>query len=268
MAPVRTTSRPTAVAGGFYPDDPAALRRDVRGYLDGARSKADTAALPKAIIGPHAGYVYSGPIAGSAYAPLLPLRGRIERVVIMSPAHRVPFSGLAVPGVDAFDTPLGPVALDREAIEKVLVLPDLVELDEPHAPEHGIEVHLPFIRETLGDVRLVPIVFGDVSHGSATRVFDTLWEGDETLIVISSDLSHFHDYAAATRLDRATADAIVDRRLDRIGPSAACGSVAIRGLLDADAGRGLNVRCVDLRNSGDTAGPRDRVVGYGAFLLD
>lgn len=268
MAPVRTIARPTAVAGLFYPDDPATLQRDVRRYLDDASPPHHTDPPPKAIIGPHAGYAYSGPVAGSAYAPLESLRGTTQRVVIMSPAHRVAFSDLALPSVGAFDTPLGPIVLDREAMETILSLPSVVSLDEPHAPEHGIEVHLPFILETLGDVKIVPIVFGDVSYHPAARVFEALWGGDETLIVVSSDLSHFHDHPTATGLDRATADAIVERRLDHIGPDEACGSVAIRGLLAAEPGRALTVRCTDLRNSGDTSGDRDRVVGYGAFALN
>ncbi len=268
MATARTISRPTAVAGLFYPDDADALRAEVEHYIDDATTHAG--APPKAIIGPHAGYTYSGAIAGSAYGPLRSCHGTVDRVIIMSPAHRVAFGGIAAPSVDAFESPLGPLAVDRDAIDSLLHTPETatVELDEPHAPEHGIEVHLPFIQAALGDVRIVPLVFGDVGYEAAAQVVDTLWGGEDTAIVISSDLSHFHDYATATRLDRATADAIVERRVDRIVPQAACGSVAIQGLLAAEAGRGLEVRCVDLRNSGDTAGTRDRVVGYGAFLLN
>ena len=257
-------ARQPAVAGSFYPDDPAELRAAVDGYLDAARNGGQT---PKALIAPHAGYVYSGPVAGSAYAAVRARAGRIERVVLIGPAHRVALRGLATSGADAFSTPLGDVPVDREAVEALLALPRVTEMEQAHALEHSLEVHLPFLQRALGRFSLVPLVAGDASADEVAEVLEMLWGGAETLLVISSDLSHYHDYETARRLDEATSGAI--EALDPAGLSqeSACGHIPIRGLLLAARNHGLRARALDVRNSGDTAGPRDQVVGYGAYAF-
>ena len=259
-----TTTRSAAVAGLFYPGDPQALAAEVEGYL--AEAKGPGAPPPKAIIAPHAGYIYSGPIAGTVYARLAPLRGRIRRVVLAGPAHRVYVKGAAIPSVGSFETPLGPVALDREAFAQLRALPFVEVSDRAHAQEHCLEVHLPFLKAVLGDFALVPIVVGDASTEEAATLLETLWGGDETLIVVSSDLSHYLPYEMARRVDDATAQAIVHLEA-RLVPDEACGAIPINGLLRAARKRGLVPERLDVRNSGDTAGPRDRVVGYGAFAF-
>ncbi len=265
--------RPCAVAGRFYPSDPAVLQQDVDHYVQPDRPGPDFDRPIKAIIAPHAGYIYSAPIAGSAYRCVVDLRGKIRRVVLIGPAHYVAFSGLAVSSADIFETPLGNIAVDTECVHK-LVDSQIVNIhDEAHAPEHGLEVHLPFLIHCLADrnsgvdFSLVPLLFGDVSYEHTSDVLDPFLDEPQTLIVVSSDLSHYHDYESARRLDRETADAILAGRGDVITSSRACGHNAIRGLLSCVNSRGLRVTELDLRNSGDTAGPRDRVVGYGAFAI-
>jgi len=263
-----SSRRQAAVAGMFYPSAPDALTAEVERHMRPALGRLPSdAPLPKALIAPHAGYVYSGPIAASAYAQVAPLRGKVRRVVLLGPSHRVAFDGLAVPSVDAFETPLGPVAIDRGAIESIRRLPGVAELDRAHAPEHSLEVHLPFLTRALGDYGLVPIVVGQAAPDSIAAVLETLWGGPETLIVISSDLSHFHDYATAAARDGRTAAAIETLALERIEGGDACGARPIAGLLAQARRRDLRVTTLDLRNSGDTAGGRDRVVGYGAWSV-
>jgi AmmeMemoRadiSam system protein B len=259
-----TTVRHPAVAGLFYPDGSAALRSEVERLLGGAPRPAET---PKALIVPHAGYVYSGPVAASAYAALGALRGTISRVVLLGPCHRVAVRGLAAPSVDAFVTPLGQVPLDRTALERVLALPQVVERDDVHAEEHSLEVHLPFLQVALGDFRLVPLAVGDATPEQVAEVLDALWGGPETLLVVSTDLSHYYDYARARALDAETCRAIEELRPEALGSESACGRYPLRGLLVVARRRGMHVRTLDLRSSGDTAGPRDRVVGYGAWLV-
>ncbi|MDR3518195.1 MAG: AmmeMemoRadiSam system protein B [Azospirillaceae bacterium] len=267
-----TSIRETAVAGAFYPAAAGPLQAMIESCLADTEQKvtqpvARDPRLPKAIIVPHAGYIYSGPIAASAYARLRPLRGRITRVVLIGPSHRVAFTGLAVTGARAYQTPFGPVALDRPAIEALLTLPEVVELDEAHGPEHSLEVQLPFLIHVLGPFTLVPIVAGFATPDAVARVLERVWGGPETLIVVSSDLSHYLDDAAAKRLDALTATAIEQRDPERIGDSQACGQVPVRGLLALARRKDLTVETLDLRNSGDTAGDRNRVVGYGAWAL-
>ncbi|MGF1547689.1 MAG: AmmeMemoRadiSam system protein B [Thiotrichales bacterium] len=256
--------RPAAVAGKFYPGEADALRTMLRGLIDQAVTDAPP---PKAMIVPHAGYIYSGPVAASAYARLLNRTQPITRVVLLGPDHRVGFRGMAIPTVDDFATPLGRVALDRDAIEHVARLPGVIAFDQGHAQEHSLEVHLPFLQRVLDGFSLVPIVVGDAPAEQVAAVLDALWGGSETLIVVSSDLSHDHDYATAQRRDRATTEAITQLRGERLSGEDACGYRAIRGLLLTAAARGMTVTVVDQRNSGDTAGSRDRVVGYGAYVL-
>ena len=256
--------RPPAVAGTFYPEDPVALAAMVDRALGAAPAGEPP---PKALIVPHAGYVYSGPIAGSGYARLAPLRDVVRRVVLLGPAHRVRVAGLAVSSADAFATPLGRVDLDRELRARVRELPGVQVHDAAHAREHSLEVQLPFLQRVLARFTLLPLVVGDAEPAAVAAVLDAVWGGAETLIVVSSDLSHYHDYDTAVRRDRATAAAVVARAAERIDDDDACGARPLRGLLEATARRGLGVRLLDLRNSGDTAGPRDEVVGYGAFAV-
>jgi MEMO1 family protein len=257
--------RPPAVAGMFYPGSARSLAAEVDRMLAGAATTA--AAAPKAIIVPHAGYIYSGPIAASAYALLAPLRGRIRHVILLGPAHRLAFRGFALPSVTAFRTPLGDVPVDQEAAAQARGVPGVQVLDAAHDGEHSLEVHLPFLQRTLGDVAVLPVVVGDADGEAVARLLEALWGGPETLIVISSDLSHYYPYAAARTRDADTAAAI--ERLDGAGldDESACGRIPIRGLLRVAQRHGLVCRRLDLRSSGDTAGPRDQVVGYGAWAL-
>jgi len=257
------------VAGAFYPADPRSLATSVRSYLDEAeKGLGDSpSGAPKAIIAPHAGYVYSGPVAASAYARVARGRDHIHRVVLLGPSHRVPLMGLAAPSVDAFETPIGRIPLDRDAIREILDLPQVRELDSPHTWEHSLEVHLPFLQMVLDHFDLVPLAVGDASTDEVDEVLERLWGGDETLIVVSSDLSHYYDYETARRLDAATTRAIESLSPERIGAESACGRVPARGLLRAARRHGLHARAVDVRNSGDTAGSRDEVVGYGSYVF-
>ncbi|MCB1735660.1 MAG: AmmeMemoRadiSam system protein B [Gammaproteobacteria bacterium] len=259
------TFRPPAVAGMFYPDDPVELRTQIQAYL--AAATPANVVVPKALIVPHAGYRYSGPVAASAYVRLAPIAARIERVILLGPAHRVALRGIAASSADLFRTPLGDVPLDRAAIDALIDLPQVGVVDQAHAQEHSLEVHLPFLQALLGVFKLVPLVVGEAAPAQVAEVIERLWGGPETLIVISSDLSHYHDYATAQRMDKATSEAILSGRIDDIGYHDACGRNPVNGLLAAVSAHGLTAEMVDLRNSGDTAGPRDKVVGYGAYVF-
>jgi AmmeMemoRadiSam system protein B/AmmeMemoRadiSam system protein A len=251
----------------FYPGNPRELDSVVRQMLSDAASEAPTGPVPKAIIAPHAGYVYSGPIAATAYARLKPAASRIHRVVLLGPCHRVPVRGLAVSGADAFMTPLGAIPVDRGAIERILDLPQVEIFEATHAEEHSLEVHLPFLQEILDDFSLVPLVVGQATADEVAEVLDRLWDGPETLIVVSSDLSQYLDYESARQMDAATCKAIEALDPAAIGYDQACGRVPVAGLLAQARRRGLRVTTLDLRNSGDTAGDRRRVVGYGAWMF-
>lgn len=254
--------RPAAVAGSFYPESAALLAHDVGRMLSAARNTKT--GRPKAIIAPHAGYVYSGPIAASVYAPLAALRGEIRRVVLLGPTHRVAVNGLALPSCAAFVTPLGLVPVDGQAITCIEDLPQVVLSDAAHAQEHSLEVQLPFLQVVLGDFSLLPLAVGHASAAEVAEVLERLWGGDETLIVVSSDLSHYLPYDAARKSDAASAAHILalDPHLDH---QQACGATPVNGLLLAARRHGLRAQQIDLRNSGDTAGDKSRVVGYGAF---
>ncbi len=256
--------RKPAVAGMFYPDDRGELQAMVRGMLDRA---VPTGPPPKALIVPHAGYIYSGPVAATAYASLKPVRDRIRRVVLLGPAHRVAFRGLAASSANQFLTPMGAIALDTDAINQLSSLPQVQILDQAHATEHSLEVHLPFLQETLDDFKLIPLVVGDANYHEVAEVLDAVWGGAETLIVISSDLSHYHDYMTAKHMDEETSRAIEALTPERIDYDHACGRIPVGGLLLTARARGLQAETLDLRNSGDTAGPRDQVVGYGAYAI-
>jgi AmmeMemoRadiSam system protein B/AmmeMemoRadiSam system protein A len=257
--------RQPAVAGQFYPSSAAALSEAVNGYLEFA--EPGDARVPKAIIAPHAGYIYSGPIAATAYKRLEPAHATIKRVILLGPCHRVAVRGLALSGADAFATPLGQIPIDKEAAKLISGLPQVSVFDETHKLEHSLEVHLPFLQTVLDDFTLVPLVVGEASPESVAEVLEKLWGGDETLIVISSDLSHYLDYESARKIDGATCSAIEELAPEKIARQGACGRFPVGGLLALAKKRGMSVETVDLRNSGDTAGPRDRVVGYGSWLF-
>jgi len=260
-----TAIRPTAVAGMFYPADFAEASGQLSTFL-GAADPGD-GRLPKALIAPHAGWVYSGPVAASAYVLLRPLRGRIERVVLLGPSHRVAFRGMALSGAEQWASPLGAVALDRAGAERLLTLPGVGVLDQAHAQEHSLEVHVPFLQAVLGDFKLLPIVVGDCPPEMIAAVIEAAWGGPETLVVVSTDLSHFLDYQGCRRMDAATVAAIERLEPGDIERDGACGRMPVSGLLLAARRHGLVIKTLDVRNSGDTAGPKDRVVGYGAWAL-
>lgn len=260
-----STVRHPAVAGLFYPANPDELRAVVKNYLEEAQSTNQT---PKAIIAPHAGYIYSGPVAASAYARLRPARDTINRVVLLGPAHRMAFDGLAVSSAYYFETPLGVIPVDQVSINRLLTLPQVHILDQAHAQEHSLEVHLPFLQEVLSDFSLVPLVVGDATAEEVGEVLEMLWDGPETVIVISSDLSHYHDHETARKLDNATSRAIEALRPEDIHYEDACGRNPVNGLLHAARRHHLHASTIDLRNSGDTVGPSDQVVGYGAYVFE
>lgn len=258
------------MAGMFYPNDAAVLERIVADLLDDVSVASTTDAgdepCPKALIVPHAGYVYSGPVAAHAYVLLQPHRERIRRVVLLGPAHRVYLEGMALPSAEVFSTPMGRVPIDVEAIEQIRSLPDVVISEEAHALEHSLEVQVPFLQAVLDQFVLVPVVVGHCPSERVARVIEELWGGDETLIVVSSDLSHYLGYEAAKLYDAATTRAICAGSATIDGEQA-CGAYAINGLLRAIGKRDMEIRLLDLRNSGDTAGDRSRVVGYGAYAV-
>jgi AmmeMemoRadiSam system protein B len=258
------TVRHAAVAGHFYPDDPKELQRMIDALLSQAQGVKSP---PKAIIAPHAGYVFSGPVAATAYARLASVRETAERVVLLGPSHRVALRGLALSSAGFFATPLGEIPVDHDATNLVHKLPQVTISDSAHAMEHSLEVHLPFLQSVLGDFSLIPIVVGDATPQEVGEVLDLLWDGEQTLVVISSDLSHYHDYATATRMDRETTRAIEGLRQD-IQPEQACGCRPVNGLLHVAQRRDLRVTTLVVRNSGDTSGNKDRVVGYGAYALE
>ena len=255
------TVRPSAVAGLFYPADPLVLRDDVERLLGtdfpGAVT-SDTGTVPKALIAPHAGYKYSGPVAASAYALLQPVRDVVTRVILLGPAHRVRFAGLAASSATDFATPLGNVPLDVSGVEAITALPQVHCLDEAHAAEHSLEVHLPFLQVALKEFRINPIVVGDASAAEVAEVIDLLWGGPETLIVVSTDLSHFNDHITAQQIDRTTVELIESLRVDELTGQRACGFLPICGLLEGVRRHGLSIKAIDLRDSSQTAGDPSR----------
>ena len=258
-------NRQPAVAGTFYPSDPGQLHEILSHFL---ADYEPVTHVPKAIIAPHAGYIYSGPIAASVYSRLKAARDRITRVVMIGPSHRVAFKGLALSKALSFITPLGSVRLDQEALKTVSDLPFVNYLEEAHIYEHSLEVQLPFLQDMLSDFKIIPIVAGDASPEEVSQVLEALWGGDETLIVISSDLSHYHDYATARQQDKATSDIIEHLQYEQLEPGSACGKVPVSGLLKYARENSLSIKTIDLRNSGDTAGDKSRVVGYGSYVIE
>ncbi len=255
--------RPAAVAGKFYPEDRAQLARNVRAMLGAATVSG---LHPKALIVPHAGYAYSGPVAATAYALLAAIAAQIQRVVLLGPTHRVRVRGLALPDADTFETPLGKVAIDQTAVRVVAGMPQVSVNAPAHAGEHSLEVQLPFLQTLLPDFKLLPLAVGETTPEEVAAVIESLWGGPETLILISSDLSHFLPYETAKLVDQRTANAIT--RFDAsLLHDHACGATPINGLLRAAHQHRLTAHLLDLRNSRDTAGRRDEVVGYGAFAF-
>ncbi|MHB1091793.1 AmmeMemoRadiSam system protein B [Thiobacillus sp.] len=262
-----STTRPAAVAGMFYPDNPAVLKRTVSELLAHASASAAGARPPKALIVPHAGYVYSGAVAASAYARLGEQRARIRRVVMLGPAHRVYVRGLALSDADRFATPLGDIPLDRAGMQRLSALPQVTLSAAAHQMEHSLEVQLPFLQQALDDFQLLPLAVGEATPEEVAEVLEAVWGGDETLIVISSDLSHFLPDAVARKVDGATVEAILALN-PQLGHEQACGATPVNGLLLAARRHGLQPVALDVRNSSDTAGDPQRVVGYAAFAFE
>ena len=257
--------RHAAVAGQFYQNDAVNLRSTIETYL--ADVSTGFIGIPKALIAPHAGFVYSGPIAASAYATLQPIRDKINRVILLGPCHRVAVQGLALSEADAFETPLGEIQTDIDAISQIIDLPQVQVFEATHAHEHSLEVHLPFLQVMLDDFKLVPLVVGQSTPEDVAEVLDMLWGDEETLVIISSDLSHYLEYQNACDLDLKTCQAIENKDPLSIDKDGACGRYPIGGLLKVAKRRGMSVTTLDVRNSGDTAGPKDRVVGYGSWVF-
>ena len=257
-------TQPPNVAGLFYPADPDALRQDIQGFL--ARAEVIAGPAPKALIAPHAGYVYSGPIAASAYAQLAPVSGTIRRVVVLAPSHRMAFRGIALSSAEQFATPLGNIPVDREAVERASQLASSEYRDQAFAGEHALEVQLPFLQLALESFELVPCIVGEAEPKEVAELLELLWGDEKTLVVISSDLSHYQDYPSAVQHDRHTT-ALIETLNHDLAYRDACGRNPIRGLLLVARAHGLQASTLDLRNSGDTSGPRDQVVGYGAYAF-
>lgn len=257
--------RQPAFAGMFYPSNPIELASVARSYISDA-NPVSCEAPAKAFVLPHAGYVYSGPVAGTGYRVMEHERAVIRRIILLGPSHRMAFRGLALSAANSFATPLGEVTVDEAGISKALDLPGVRILEEAHAHEHGLEVHLPFLQTALDQFILMPLVVGEASATEVSAVLEALWGGAETRIVISSDLSHYYDHTTAQQLDQQTAEDILNLR--PVQATRACGAHALNGLLHSARTHSLRPRVLDLRNSGDTAGDKSRVVGYGAFAFE
>lgn len=262
-----TTIRPPAVAGMFYPAEPTRLQEMVQRFLQTAVTPLHPTPPPKAIIAPHAGYIYSGPIAGSAFHPWLGQMAGVQRIVLIGPAHTMAVRGVVGVSAHSFRTPLGNVSVDQASMERIRPLPFVTLDDEAHTREHGLEVMLPFLQTLAPHCAIVPLLTGSTTGEEVAQLLESLWGGPETRILISSDLSHYYNYATARQLDAATAVAIEKLQPEMVGRESACGRLAIQGLLHLALSGGLHAQTADLRNSGDTAGTKDRVVGYGAFLF-
>ena len=259
------TLRLPAVAGMFYPSDALALQSQIDSFLETVSPSDDP--IPKAIIAPHAGYLYSGPIAASVYARLQPIRQQIKQVVLLGPSHRVPLQGLATSGATHFVTPLGKIEVNQTVNAVLQQFSQVMLFDKAHTSEHSLEVQLPFLQTILNDFKLIPLVVGEASPQQVSEVLESVWDEKDTFVVISSDLSHYLDYATACQRDKQTSQAIENLYPEVIRPERACGCRAINGLLLLAKQKGLQAKTIDLRNSGDTAGTKDRVVGYGAYVF-
>ncbi len=259
--------RKSAVAGTFYPDDPGQLKLMLEQYLNDALQNKK---VPKAIIAPHAGYIYSGSIAASVYVRLLAAKALIKRVILIGPSHRVSFNGLALSSAEQFTTPLGEIDIDIEGIKQIEKFPFINYIDQAHEKEHSLEVHLPFLQTVLKKFTLLPLVAGNATAEQICQLIEVFWGEKDTLIVISTDLSHFHDYKTAQKMDKATSKIIEQLQYEKLDNESACGRIPVSGLLAFARKMGLQVKAVDIRNSGDTAGSeeKNRVVGYGAYVVE
>jgi len=262
---MNTYTREPAVAGAFYPADRNSLKDQLEQLLTDTDTTADT--CPRAIIAPHAGYIYSGPVAAPAYHTLLKFRDQIKRVVLLGPSHRVAINGLALTGADFFSTPLGVIPIDKAANKMLAHHHDIDFIEQAHLYEHSLEVHLPFLQTVLNDFVLVPIVVGDAPPELVATALEELMTDDSTICVVSTDLSHFHDYNTAQKIDSSTSQAILEMNFKAIGYENACGRNPLNGVLFWAKMHHYKIRQLDLRNSGDTAGSKDRVVGYGSYLI-
>jgi len=257
--------RPAAVADLFYPGEVGPLTTFIADTLSEASAQLSAdMPIPKAVIAPHAGYIYSGLTAAFAYAALK--HANINRIILLGPAHRVPFYGMALSGYDAFATPLGEVRLDAKAMQQALSFADVQVNDAAHAQEHSLEVQLPFLQVVLGDFSLLPICIGSVQPDAVARVVESLWGDEKTLFVVSSDLSHFHSYDEARALDFQSVDTVLEMR-EALNHEQACGATGINALLTVARRHGLTSQLLDYRNSGDTAGDKERVVGYASIAF-
>lgn len=265
MKNVNSLTRPAAVAGMFYAADSDQLSADVKHYLSQAQNHSNIS--PKAIIAPHAGHMYSASVAASAYKLLESETDKIKQVILLGPSHRVAFKGIATPDADFFETPLGKIKINTQNCEKAETLDFVQPSQLAHAEEHSLEVHLPFLQVLLDDFELTPFVVGDCESDDVAKLLELFWDDDETLFIISTDLSHFHNYATATHQDRLTSNAIESIQPEQISYEDACGRAPLNGLLTLARHRRLNIKLLDLRNSGDTAGDKTRVVGYGAYAV-
>jgi AmmeMemoRadiSam system protein B len=257
------------VVGTFYPGNPGMLATEIDTMLEDAQRRnppGDDEPLPKAVIVPHAGYIYSGPVAAGAFLRLRRGKGTITRLVLLGPVHRVAVRGLALPAATAFETPLGTVPVDVDAAKLLTGLPQVTVSAPAHALEHSLEVQLPFLQRVLGDFSLIPLAVGDARPEAVAEVLERLWGGSETLIVISSDLSHYLPYDTATRVDHQTVQTLLDLHLLSTHEQA-CGATPVNGFIVAARRKGLIPKLIDLRNSGDTAGDKGRVVGYASIAL-
>jgi len=258
--------RPAAVAGMFYPGDTQRLSEQMSAFLE--RRPGPKHQAPKVLIVPHAGTIYSGEVAASAYVQLKIHASQIHRVVLLGPTHRVALRGLGLPTSDAFETPLGKIPLDKGCVEELIrSFTQITYSDRSHAEEHSLEVQLPFLQSVLPDFKLIPLTVGDASEEEVAQVLDHIWGDSKTLIIISTDLSHFHSYETAKRMDESTASLIEQFKGADLQDHSACGRIPLRGLLRVAKKKQLRIQRYDLRNSGDTAGPRDQVVGYGSWGL-
>lgn len=263
---MHTNIRQPVVAGSFYSAEASQLDQEINDFLGDSEIKVYQQ-QPLALIVPHAGYIYSAPIAASGYKQLQAYADQINRVVLLGPSHRIPFMGIASTAKSFFATPLGDVPVDRIATDKVNQLDFVYEFDEAHAYEHSLEVQLPFLQKSLKQFSLLPLVIGQASNKQVSQVIDLLWDEHHTLFLISSDLSHYLSYNAARQCDQATCLAIEQLHPEKIEYEQACGRIGISGMLLAARKHHLKVKTLNLRNSGDTAGPRDQVVGYGSWAF-
>jgi len=256
--------RPAAVADIFYTANGTELAAQVSDFMD---ADEVTNIVPKALIVPHAGYIYSGGTAGKGFALVKKLTAAVNKIVLIGPCHRVWIQGLAIPDCQYFETPLGKIEVDSKTLNELVKFPQVTISDQAHAQEHSLEVQLPFLQSIFDQFKLIPLVAGEVSEDAFIEVLEYLWGGEETLIVISSDLSHFLDYDAAVAIDNKTSQAIESFEAGSINSDMACGSAGIKALLSLAKNKNLHVKTIHQCNSGDTAGDKDRVVGYGTYAI-